>query len=193
MGKSVNRFSVALVLALLAFWSWALADSNCYEASQASGDLVFEATLDGRSFEGQFEAFDVQLCMSDQTLLGATIHVSVDTGSANTRSRDRDQTLKGESFFWVDAFPAAVWTSGPWHSIDGAFELQSKGELTLRDITQQQPVSLSLVEIDDDKILRGEARIQRLDYNVGIGEFEDTDFIGNEVKLMFELKLKPVS
>lgn len=193
MGKSVNRCSVTLALALLAFWSWALADSNCYEASQASGDLVFEATLDGRTFEGQFEAFDVRLCLSNQTLMGATIYVSVDTGSANTRSRDRDQTLKGESFFWVDAFPVAVWTSGPWHSIDGAFEFQSNGELTLRDITQQQSVSLSLVEIDDDKILRGEARIQRLDYNVGIGEFEDTDFIGNEVKLMFELKLKPVS
>lgn len=187
------RTLAVLVFAYLGFATHSWAKTSCYQASEATGDLMFEATMDGRGFEGRFELFTVQLCMTDQDLLSSTIKVHVDTASANTKSRDRDQTLRGEDFFWVRMFPKAQWTNGEWTVAEEPWQAQSKGLLTLRDVTQEQVVDLAISFGEGgEKRLMGESMILRLDYNVGLGDFSDLAFIGNEVKLTFDLGLVPM-
>ncbi len=188
------RTWVALIFACLGLSAHSQAKATCYEASEATGDLMFEATMDGRGFEGRFESFSVQLCMTDQGLLSSTIEVSVDTASANTKSRDRDQTLRGEDFFWVRVFPEAQWTNGEWALAEGPWQDRSEGQLTLRDVTRAQVVDMTLSDDEGGgKRLTGESIILRLDYNVGLGDFSDVAFIGNEVKLTFNLGMVPAN
>ena len=180
------------VLAFLLLGKPVYGQAECYVADADTGTLSFEAITDGRAIQGQFERFDVALCLDGNEIMTSTIQVTVDTASANTKSRDRDQTLKGESFFWVSAFPKAHWSSGEWRALEGRWQAICEGALTLRDVTQSQSVMMSLDIRGDETWLVGEADIARLDYNVGLGEFEDTEFIANEVKLQFELKLLPI-
>jgi len=42
-------------------------------------------------------------------------------------------------------------------------------------------------------ILTGSARVQRLDFDVGIGDWTDTDTIPNEVSIATEVRFRPVA
>lgn len=166
-------------------------NDQCWVANQDSGELAFSGVTEGRGFDGVFEAFDVVMCLDGTDLTTATIDVSVDTASADTDSRDRDQTLRSEEFFWVSQFPKATWASGPIEPQSGEFSHQAAGTLALRDVELNQPVSMSLIDGESGPRLVGAAEMMRLDYNVGVGEFEDTDFIANEVNVEFDLGLSP--
>ncbi|HEY7906035.1 MAG TPA: YceI family protein [Wenzhouxiangella sp.] len=182
--------SLILTGTVTAFSSVAAADTQCYRADQASGVLAFDGVTEGRGFDGEFEDFSVRMCLTDQDLSTATIEVVVETGSADTNSRDRDQTLQGEEFFWVNQFPQAQWSSQAIVPSSGEFSHLVQGTLKLKDISQDQAVEMRLVTDEAGRSrLQGQAEIFRLDYNVGTGEFADTDFIENRVGVTFDLGL----
>lgn len=196
MATTALTTTQTLIFSTLALAAWAQTDSaiaadQCWVANQDSGELAFSGVTEGRGFEGVFEAFDVVMCLDGTDLTTATIEVSVDTASADTDSRDRDQTLRSEEFFWVSRFPKATWASGSIESQSGEFSHQAAGTLALRDVEMNQPVSMSLIDGESGPRLVGAAEMMRLDYNVGVGEFEDTDFIANEVNVEFDLGLTP--
>lgn len=182
-----------LLTGLAASVTSAAADIQCHVANQDTGTLAFDGVTEGRGFDGQFENFSVRICLEGLDLATASIEVMVETGSADTNSRDRDQTLKGEEFFWVSQFPQAQWSSESITQSGGDFSHEAQGTLMLKDITQDQVVSMRLVTDGERPRLQGEAEIFRLDYNVGTGEFADTDFIENRVGVTFDLELLPES
>jgi len=166
---------------------------QCHIANQDTGVLEFNGVTEGRGFDGQFDNFSVRMCLRGVDLTTASIEVVVETGSADTNSRDRDQTLKGEEFFWVSQFPQAQWSSESITQSGGDFSHEAQGTLMLKDISQDQVVAMRLVTDGERPRLQGEAEIFRLDYNVGTGEFADTDFIENRVGVTFDLELVPES
>lgn len=186
MAKGTRLLTIALT-ALLAGLPL-LAAAECYEADADSGELTFSGVAEGSPFNGRFREFSVSLCLDDQDLTTAEIRVTVATGSATIGNRQGDQALKDEELFYVDRFPEAIWTSGEIVAADDGY--RAAGELTLRGVTAKQPVRLHLHPDEDPARLTGSAEILRLEYQVGTGEFEDTDFIDNEVTLEFDLGLK---
>lgn len=186
MAKGLKTMTVGLLLTVA---SLAQAGGECYRADADSGELKFIGVAEGNRFTGLFHDFNVAVCMQNQDLSTAEIEVTVTTGSADTDNRDRDSELHGEAFFHVDEYPDAVWKSGEIVA-DGEGYL-ADGELTLRDVTDNQSVRLQLIDEDETLRLTGSAEIMRLDYNVGVGDedFEDTDFIRNRVDLEFDLTL----
>lgn len=164
---------------------------QCHTANQDTGGLAFNGVTEGRGFDGKFEDFSVRICLEGADLTTASIEVKVETGSADTNSRNRDQTLRGEEFFWVSQFPQAQWSSQSITQTGGAFSHEAQGLLVIKDIRQDQPVFMRLVTDGPTPRLQGEAEIFRLDYNVGTGEFADTDFIENRVGVTFDLELVP--
>lgn len=166
------------------------AGENCHDGGGDTGKLEFSAVQDGSRFTGRFENFSVEYCWpGDAAPADGAIRVSVRPASAVTNNRDRDQTLESDEFFAVDAYPESTWVSREI-SRDGD-GYRATGELTIRDITRQQPVTFSLERVEEGWRMRGEAEVRRLDYDVGTGEFADTDFIGNRVGIAFDLVLAP--
>ncbi|MFU8831683.1 MAG: YceI family protein [Wenzhouxiangella sp.] len=164
---------------------------DCYTADAESGELRFSGDVEGNAFQGHFRQFDVSLCMVGDDPSTAEIRVSVATASATVGNRQGDEALKEDELFAVDRFPEAVWTSTELVAANDGW--RAEGELDLRGMTASQPVELQLAGEDDGFRLTGTAEILRLDYQVGIGEFEDTDFIRNQISLTFDLILKPES
>lgn len=182
-----------IAISLLAWLAMAPAAADggeaCYRADADSGMLAFVGEADGNEFRGRFEAFGVDVCMSGHDLATGGIEVIVETDSADTRNRERDAELHGEQFFHVEAHPEAVWTSSVIEPAEGG-GYRARGELTLKGVSADQPVDLQLDETDDGLRLSGSARIMRLDWDVGTGEFTDTDFLRNRVDLEFDLGLE---
>lgn len=166
--------------------------ADCFRANQDDGELKFIGEAEGSTFTGSFGEFEVSLCMAERDLATAGIEVIVQTASADTGNDDRDGELLGENFFDVEAYPEATWKSGEISAEDDGYV--AEGKLTLRGVTADQSVRLSLSD-GKPPVLTGSAEIMRLDWNVGSGDedLEDTDFIRNRVDLEFELQLEPCS
>ena len=183
----------SLIAALSAAWlllpAFAVASADCYRADGDSGELNFRGEAEGAPFSGFFETFDVSICLEDSDLTTAEIEVRVATGSAAVGNRQGDEALRGDDLLAPERFPEAVWTSTAIATGDNGH--RARGELELRGVSAEQAVELSLEDVDGDRWLSGTAEILRRDYNVGTGEFEDTEFIRNRVDLRFELQLRP--
>ena len=187
MAKMTGHWIIALGALLLGQAS--LATDGCYETNANGGELGFSGVADGSPFSGEFEDFSVAVCLADGDLAGGEIRVQVATGSATIGNSMGDQALKDEELFHIERFPQAVWISD--RIVADGDGYRADGELTLRGVTASQAVRLRMETAPESLRLTGSAGILRLDYAVGLGEFEDTEFIANEVSLVFDLELQP--
>ncbi|GAB4180141.1 MAG: hypothetical protein Kow0020_16140 [Wenzhouxiangellaceae bacterium] len=175
----------------------ALADEqpvHCYAGGADSGKLEFRFALDGREFDGHFNAFSVHYCMPEADPGAGNIEVEVELDSVETGNRERDSTLRGPDFFDVAAHPVSRWRStevtaldsGGWRA-DGVLELKGReGTQAIRFDLSEQADRLHLV---GRFTMTGEARVHRLAFDVGTGEFADPDFIRDAVDVRFDVRL----
>lgn len=80
---------------------------------------------------GQFEKFDATVETEGDDFATATVEVSVDIDSINTKVKDRDAHLKSDDFFNASSFPKITFKST---KSDGE---KLTGNLTIRDITRE--------------------------------------------------------
>ena len=73
---------------------------------------------------------------------------------------------------------------------NGRFE--ALGRLTIRDTSREVRLPFRFQAAADGKpaILAGGTTIRRLDYGVGQGEWQDTQWLGDEVRIRFTLQLQ---
>jgi len=183
-----------LLLALLALaliarpalgQSWTVEDGSM---------IGFTATQQGRPVEGRFERFTAEIALDPEALAGSRIDVVIDTGSIATGHKDRDAALRSASFFEVERWPRARFTSDDIVHERGDRYL-ARGELTIRDVAKEVALPFELtIGPDPDAADRlraeaqGELSIARLDYGVGQGDFASTQTVGDEVVIRIAIR-----
>ena len=75
----------------------------------------------------------------------------------------------------------------------GGNKYSAAGKLTLRNMTRDVPIEFTFERKDGSAWLKGSAKIKRLDFGVGQGEWKDTSTVGNDVKVRFVLLLATVT
>jgi polyisoprenoid-binding protein YceI len=144
----------------------------------------------GAEFEGRFTRFTPEIQFDPADLAGSRFVVEIDTRSANTQDRDRDTALASEEFFASEHWPTARFVTTGF-AAKGKDKYEARGKLTIRDVTRDVLLPFSFAPAADGRhaTLAGGTTIRRLDFGVGQGEWTDTTWVGNEVKVRFELKL----
>ena len=177
-----------LVASLGAAAAWA---ATTWRTVLGFSAIEFTGTLEGGEFKGRFGEFDAGIVFDPADLAGSRFRVVVQTASAATGDADRDTTLKGPAFFDVDRWPTAVYEARKFRAA-GPGQFEALGQLTLRGITRDVPVTFEF-EVPrggPDASLTGEATLRRLDFDVGQGEWRDTKWLGDEVRVRFGLVLR---
>lgn len=164
------------------------ASTECWRPEPAPGTVTFVATQAGAPFEGSFDRFEGRICLDPAHPEEGRIEVSVDTASVNTGLPEFDDALMGAEFFDSAHWPQATFASDSIES-GGDNQFKVRGRFTLRDVTRDIEVPFALEQQGDGALIKGEARINRLDYNVGLGEWRDTRWVGDPVILKFAVKL----
>jgi polyisoprenoid-binding protein YceI len=159
------------------------------QADGASGALEFTATQAGAKFTGAFKRFQVKLDLDPANPAQGGLDVTVETASIDTQDAERDEVLKSSDFFWVEKYPQAVFHAGRFER-DGA-AWRAPGELTIRGVRKPVPVLFTLEP--GGGVMKGSARLQRLAFGLGQGDWTSTEWVGNEVDVQFELRLKPAT
>jgi polyisoprenoid-binding protein YceI len=87
-------------------------------------------------------------------------------------------------------YPTAHYVADKF-SVKGDGRYTAAGKLTLRDVTREVPVEFTCESGVNGTWLKGSATLERLDFGVGQGEWQDTTMVANEVAVRFEIKLEP--
>lgn len=184
----MNFRALAFVVACLAAGPAAAA---AWQGDQAVGSLQFTATQAGAKFTGRFRTFGVHLDFDPAQPAGGSLDATVSLVSADTADAERNELLKGADFFWTDRHPLAKFHATQFER-EGA-SWRADGELTLRGVTHPVAVLFTLDRKRNTLEMKGGATVKRLEFGVGQGEWATTEWIGDEVSVRFELRLKPAA
>ncbi|PCI55573.1 MAG: cytochrome B [Alphaproteobacteria bacterium] len=149
--------------------------------------IGFEATQYGQGFEGSFKIARGQIFFDEARLGQSKLRIEIDISSVKTGSNDRDEQAISTEWFDVKAFPYAIFESHKFEKMSANHFLAS-GKLTLRGITV--PIALLFIlNIDEgdngENVAHMTAKLDlnRLDFGIGQGKWQNTDAIGAVVKL----------
>ena len=156
---------------------------------QPGSMLGFSSQFQGEAFAGRFARFSPQIRFDPTHLADSRFDVAIDLASANTSNEERDGMLRGSDFFNVGKHAQARFVAVKFRALGGN-RYAAEGTLSLNGISK--PVILSFSWTPGAKaVLAGEARLKRLDFGVGRGEWTDTDLLPNNVTVKTRLVLAP--
>ncbi len=152
--------------------------------------VAFFGTQAGAEFGGEFRQFTADIRFDPDDLATSRFDVTIEMNSADTKDRERDEILRGEDLFATQRWPTAHYVTEKFTGAgDGKFS--STGKLTIRDVTREVPIEFTYRADATGAWLKGQTTLRRLDFGVGQGEWGDTEWVGNDVRVEFALQLRP--
>ncbi|NLN27657.1 MAG: YceI family protein [Firmicutes bacterium] len=146
--------------------------------------------------KGRFSEVEGEVIGDPHDLTGATIQVSINTASVDTRVADRDNHLRSADFFDSENYPQMTFKSTKITKT-GEGEYRIDGELTIRDVTN--PITLEATFEGAGKDPWGgeragfsaKGKLNRKDYGLTWNAALETGgvLVSDEVKINIEVEL----
>lgn len=172
----------------------ALLGGNVFAADyvqQAGSSLGFTGSYQGEAFTGSFAKFNSSINFDPAKLAQSRFDVRIILASANTKNSERDEMLLGSDFFDSKAQPEARYVATKFRAL-GNNRFIADGVLSLRGISKAIPLTFTWTPGVKPQLV-GSAKIQRLDFKVGTGDWDDVELIPNAVTVNTRLILSPVA
>jgi polyisoprenoid-binding protein YceI len=160
-----------------------------YTADPQPSRLDFVGTQAGAEFKGTFHKFTAAVNFAPDSLATSHFDVQIDMNSVDTLDKDRDKTIRGADIFDVAHEPTAHYITKSVTKTAAGYS--ATGALTLRGVTKDVPIDFRFTPNATGAKLEGTAKLKRLDFGVGQGDWKSTAEVGDAVKINFSLVLKP--
>ena len=183
------RKSLFAVIATVGFSGAASAAVASYASDPQQSKLEFAGMQAGAEFKGVFHKFTAAVDFAPDDLAGSKIDVQIDMSSVDSLDKDRDTTIRGKDIFDVAHNATAHYVTKTISKTAAGYA--AVGSLTLRGVTKDVPIEFQFVPAAPGAKLSGAAKLNRLDFGVGQGEWKSTETIADAVKISFSLVLKP--
>jgi cytochrome b561 len=140
--------------------------------------ISFTGEQAGAKFTGTWAQWQGDIRFDPDDLPSSTARVVISTGFPDTNDAERDATMQNEDWFDVANHPSATFTVNSFSSSSTASGYVADGFLSVKG--RRSPVQFTFtVELDNERAtLIGNALIDRLEQNVGTGEWLDTSWVG---------------
>jgi len=167
-------------------------DLPLWSIDQQDSTLSFTAVQYGQPFTGEFKNFSGTIAFDPENLEESIADITIDITSVTTGSADRDRQTQGQDWFHTSEFPTARFTSRDFKAI-GANRYHVEGDLTLRGVTKpiDFPFTLTFSENDQGEKtaqMSADFILQRLNFGVGQGQWEDAEAVKNQVKVTLDIQ-----
>ncbi len=149
--------------------------------------VTFSWTQLGAEFTGTLSNITGDIYFAPDNLDDAAINISFPMADATTGAADRDKTFHGADWFDIETAPAVTFSSDDVTVAEGENQYLAKGQLTMKDISRPIDLPFTLTITDGIAHARGRITLDRLDWNIGIGEWRDTSIVKNAVNVEFSL------
>ena len=159
-----------------------------YVQAASGSSLAFTFTQLDAATTGHFKTFATELQYDEANLAQSALLVRVMIDSLDTQDSERDDTLKTADLFDTKTYPAATFVAKSL-ARNASGGLEAAGKLTIRGVTRDLRLPLTLKPTTNGLELSGQTSIKRLDFGVGQGDWKSTESVGDEVKLQYKVVL----
>jgi polyisoprenoid-binding protein YceI len=159
-----------------------------YIQANSGGNLAFTFSQLGADNTGRFKTFATEFSYDEASPATGSLLVRVMVDSLDTGDAERDSTLKSPDLFDSQRYPAATYVAKTL-ARNAAGGLEAVGKLTIRGVSRELRLPLTLKPIGNGLELSGQVAIKRLDFGVGQGEWKSTESVGDEVKVQYKVAL----
>lgn len=187
----MRRGALAVALFPTAAAAGAAGPGASYTADPAASRLQFIGVQEGAEFKGTFRKFTAAVDFAPDSLASARFDVQIDLNSLDTMDKDRDQTIRGPDLFDIAHFPTAHYVTRSFTKTAAGYT--ALGALTLHGVTKDVPIDFQFTSTAGQSKIEGTAKLKRLEFGVGQGDWKSTAEVKDEVKVAFSLVLKPGS
>jgi polyisoprenoid-binding protein YceI len=187
----MNRCVLALTGGIMLSVAAAVAGAAGYTADGQKSRLEFVGVQAGAEFKGVFHKFTAAVDFSPDALPSSRIDVQIDMGSVDSMDKDRDKTILGPDVFDVAHSPSAHYVTKSFAKTASGYT--ALGALTMHGVTKDVPIDFQFTQNAAAATLTGTAKLKRLDFGVGQGDWKSTEWVGDAVKISFSLVLTPKS
>jgi polyisoprenoid-binding protein YceI len=167
------------------------ADPVSYTVDPQQSRLEFVGVQAGADFKGSFHKFSATVDFSPDALANSRFDVQIDLNSVDSMDKDRDTTIRGPDMFDVAHSPTAHYVTRSFAKTAAGYS--AVGALTLRGVTKDVPIDFKFTPGPAGAKLEGTAKLKRLDFGAGRGDWKSTEWVADEVRISFSLLLKPKS
>ena len=154
----------------------------------AESHLGYELLFAGSEVDGEFTGFDARIQFDPEMLDTSRFLVVVDLQFIETEDEEHSTALRGPEFFEIDVFPVARFEAAEFRHI-AANQFEGTGQLTIRDRTLPLVLPFSFDTNGAGATLAGEVVISRLEFGVGKGDWQFTDWMDEFVTVRYQLLL----
>ena len=191
--SSATRYgAVAMALAVaVSIVARAAGPAGSYSADPQQSRLEFTGVQAGVDFKGSFHKFTAAVDFAPEAPAGAHIDVLIDLESEDSMDKDRDTAIRGADIFDVAQWPEAHYVTRSVTRTASGYS--AVGALTLRGVTKDVPIDFQFTSAAGGAKLEGGAKLKRLDFGAGQGDWKSTEWVADAVKISFSLVLKPKS
>ena len=167
----------------------AAASAAGYTADPQQSRLEFAGTQAGAEFKAAFHKFTAAVDFAPDALAASHLDVQIELNSVDSKDKDRDTTIRGPDIFDVAHWPTAHYVTRSITKTSAGYT--AVGALTLRGVTKDVPLDFQFTPGPAGAKLEGSAKLKRLDFGAGQGEWKSTEEVADAVKVSFSLVLKP--
>jgi polyisoprenoid-binding protein YceI len=153
---------------------------------QTGGDLSFTFEQAGAASKGSFKQFATTLTYDERNPAAGKLDVKVQIASLDTQDKDRDSTLVSADLFDAEKFPSATYSGTLAKAGSG---IEAVGKLTIRGVAKEVRLPLNIRATATGLELSGQVKIKRLDFGIGQGEWQSTEWVGDVVTISYKVAL----
>ena len=160
----------------------ATSDLPLWQINYENSYIHFTGDQAGAMFDGEWLSWSAALQFSTTAVANSVFNVTVNTAEVNTNDKDRDDVLSDPEWFDPRSFPEAYYRASTFsENKDGSFAAQ--GQLVVKGVASPVVLNFTVEQSGDSRTLIGYAEFLRLDLGIGVGEWEDTSWVENEVRI----------
>ncbi len=142
--------------------------------------IKFSGNQAGAPFEGHWQAWSADIKLDQSKLDQSSFDVTIESNSAFTEDQERDETIASADFFNADAHPKVKFQATQFNETS-ASNYSTSGILTMKGLSMPAIFEFSIVEDEDSITLIGKALLDRFTWNIGMGDWVDTSWVGKDV------------
>ena len=157
--------------------------------NQEKSRVDLTVIADGLAFKSHFTQIDGIIKWPIAPFTGGhLLNLKIPIDSFNASNDDAIELAMSADFFDQKQFPNA-------HFVSRRVEQKGRhflviGKLTIKNTSREVSVETMVTTTGNSAVLSGQTVIKRLDYEIGVGEWADTDWLSDQVAVFFRLELK---
>lgn len=165
------------------------AKSDRWIVQKSASSLGFATIWSGTAVNGGFNDWRATIKFDPDALAASSVAVSVNTASVTASDNQVQSALTGSDWFDTAAYAQATFTATSFSAkANGRFV--ANGTLTLRGVSQPLALPFTLTIKGDQATMRGSAKINRIAFGVGQGDWQATTDVPANVSISIRILAK---